>query len=777
MHALKVLEYPAVLDLLAKHCETGLGRALALALSPEFDEDAVWTLQNQTLEAYGLLGADSPPSLVRVVDHRSGLNRSAKGGVLGAKEIYEVGETLRALRTMQQFMASRTERYPILASWTDNFPVYPQLENAISDAVEADGEMKDSASVTLATLRKRKAGAASRILERLQSYVSGKLREYLSDPIYTLRDGRYVLPVKSEHRGKVKGIVHDTSGSGQTVFIEPDDVLALGNQLREIEGAEREEIARILGVLSADVGAVAMETMAAIERSGDLDLVLAKARLGYAMKATPPVRAKSASIKLQGARHPMLEVETVVPVDIEVGGEFNGLLITGPNTGGKTVAIKCVGLCVLMAQTGLLIPARDASFGCFSQVWADIGDEQSIAQSLSTFSGHLKNIASALDGVKEGALVLFDEIGAGTDPAEGASLARALLRRFAKRGARIVASTHYGELKAFAFSEPGFRNAAMEFDSKSLRPTYRLLVGAAGASHALKIAERYGIPTDVLEEAKEELGAQHQDLANMLVQLETSQKQARQAQSVADQRAAELKKLELAAEKKLAEAEEAKKKAHEKAMAMVDDALRDIRLEVMDALDSLKQAGTEKDIAAVRTKLRDVQSKGASIAESLDRERKPAPKQNNNLTKGAAVKIDGYSQTGVLLSEPGNGPVTVQVGPLKLQVPVHKLSVVAATPIASKQRVSQKTVSKAQSATTELNIRGWRAEDAEEALIRFLDDALLGNLHQVRILHGKGEGILRKMTQDYLRRHKGVKRVRDGEPAEGGSGVTVAELQ
>lgn len=779
MHALDVLEYPAILQRLASHCETPLGASLAEGLKPSWQEAEVWVRLEETEEAYQLHADRSVPSLGHVRDLRMAWTRAEKGGVLGGHELFQIGECLAALRNAHAFLKTRQEDAPKLWALVQHFPDESKLESILMSSLESDGEVKDAASPTLATLRKRKAGAAARIQERIQSYVSGKTREYLSDPLYTVRDGRFVIPVKSEHRGKIKGILHDTSGSGQTVYIEPEDVLALGNQLREIEGLEREEIQRILAELSSRVGAVGPQGVPAIEDAAALDLAYAKGRLAYDMEAAMPEKGAPGSIKIDQGRHPMLDQTNVVPVSIEVGTGFEGLLITGPNTGGKTVAIKCVGLFVLMAQTGLFVPARECRLGPFTQVWADIGDEQSIAQSLSTFSGHIRNIAEALGKLKSGALALFDEIGAGTDPAEGAALARAILRAFRDKGARIVASTHYGELKAFAYSEPGFQNAAMEFDVKSLRPTYRLLMGAPGASHALRIAERYGIPQPVIEAAKGELGTQHQDLAAMLENLEQAQRQARAAQGRADQLAAELKRKEEAAAKKLEEADEIRRKASQRATEQIEDTLREIRLQAAEIIDELKKAGgSAQAIEAARAQLKAVQE----IGDEEIKKRKvsdPRPKPNVSaaaIAKGMSVRVEGYSQVGVVLTDPKNGQVQVQLGPLKLNVAVAKLRAEAPT-APTRPRVKQSfTLEKAATAKTEISLRGMKAEDAVDELQRFIDDAILGGIHQARIVHGKGEGILRKIVHDMLKRQRGVTGFRLGEPAEGGDGVTIASF-
>jgi DNA mismatch repair protein MutS2 len=780
MHALRVLEFGAIKERLARHCEMSLSAAAAEDLEPSFDTETVWRSLDETQQAYDLLSRDAPPSLGAVWDLRDALRRAGKGGVLGGAELYQIGDLLASLRSVRQFLSSRSAAYPRLAELTLSFPDAPRLESALHHSLEPSGDVRDAASDALAGLRRRKQSTASKVIERIQSYVSGRTHEFLSDPLYTVRDGRYVLPVKSEHRAKIKGIVHDTSGSGRTVYIEPEDVLQISNQLREIESEERDEIQRILGELSGKVGAVAEETIRAIEDAAKLDLLLAKARFAFALKAGLPERGPEASIEIDGGRHPMLDPATVVPVSLAVGNGFEGLLITGPNTGGKTVGIKCLGLFVLMAQAGLFLPARRVVFGPFSQVWADIGDEQSIQQSLSTFSGHIKNIAAALKGLQPGALALFDELGAGTDPAEGAALAKTILRRFKAIGAKIVASTHYGELKAFAYSEPGFQNAAMEFDQKSLRPTYRLIMGAPGASHALKIAERYGIPSDLIEEAVSELGSQHRDVADMLDKLEQAQRLARQAQGQADRRADELRRMEETAAKKLAEAEESKRKANAQAKELIEETLRSIRLEAAEIFDELKRSGTDaKAMEHARSQLKALQSVGEEEIQRF-RPKESAKRTDTALQKGMAVRVDGYSQPGVLIGDPKEGQVAVQMGPLKLTVAVADVRPDPKAKPEAPRKPKPKSnagLEKSMTATTEIHLRAMRAEDALEELERFIDGAVLGGIHQVRIVHGKGEGILRKLTQDYLRRHPQISNYREGEPAEGGQGVTIATIK
>lgn len=776
MHALDVLEFDLIRKKLAAHCETEVGEAAALELTPVFDSEAVWQLQSLTREGYELLGHQSLPSLGSIRDFREPLRRAERGGVVDGATLYQIGESISAMRSLRMAVQGRKDLAPGLWLICEPLPDLKELESKLRSSLDGSGEVRDEASPELGRLRRQRASRAQKILDRIQAYTSGKNRELLSDPIYTQREGRYVVPLKSENRGKIKGVVHDTSGSGQTLFIEPEEIVQLGNDLRIAEAAEQAEVARILAELSAEVGAHCSEIAFGVEAASDVDLVLGKARLGYEMDAVAPIKSKDASIKIVHGKHPLLDPTSTIPLDLEVGIAFVGVLITGPNTGGKTVAIKTVGLFALMAQSGLMLPASEVRMGCFSQIWADIGDEQSLQQSLSTFSAHIKNIGEAIKGLREGALVLFDEIGAGTDPAEGASLAKAILERLRDGGARIVASTHYGELKVFAYNAEGFTNAAMEFDPKTLRPTYRLIMGAPGASHALKIAERLGIPQQIVEQARQGLGIGEQDVARMIEKLEVSQRHAQKAQGEADRLTARLRQVESEAEKKLEDASHAKREARAQAADALEEALREIRLEATEIFEQLKADASAKSIDAARTKLKQLQETGASRASEF-RPDAPKGKRTVEVARGMSVRIEGYSQAGTVLSDVKDGKVQVQIGVIKMWVETSAL-LPAEEPAAKKAAPRQSLgLQKMTYATTELHLRMMRAEDAEIALEKFIDDAILAGLPSIRIVHGKGEGILRKLTQDHLRRHKGVKSFREAEPSEGGQGATIALLE
>ena len=767
-----MLEFDAVRERLAHACETPLGKAAATGLRPAFRADEAWYLVDLTREAHEALAKHSVPSFARVRDPRQALKRAEKGGVLGGLEIRQIGEALETMRSAKAFLVARREEFPLLYPFSESLPEHRDVEDRILDGLEGDGRVTDAASPALASIRARKKQAGYRIQERIQVYTS-RYRELLSDPIYTVRDGRYVVPLKAENRGKIKGIVHDTSSTGQTLFVEPEDVLQLGNALRELEAEERGEEARILGLFSKSIGRIAVETTGGVEVASQLDLHFSKARMAYDMKGClPRPQPGSAFVAIQGGKHPLLDPDMAVPLDIEVGRGAS-VLITGPNTGGKTVAIKAVGLTVLMAQSGLFPPALDVRLAPFTSVWADIGDEQSLEQSLSTFSGHIKNIAEALRKLEDGALVLLDEIGAGTDPAEGAALAKAILAQMADQGATILASTHYGELKAFAYNVPGFTNAAMEFDPRTLRPTYRLLMGTPGASQALRIAERYGIPTAVVETARESLGSEAQDLALMLERLEAAQRQARLAQSEADRRANALKKDEAVARRKLAEADEIRRTANDKAQAVIEAALREIRLEAARLFDEIKGAGKATD--AARQGLKDLDAAGTELARSFSPKVR-RPKDAPPVRKGAVVRLAGHSQVGHVLDDPKDGKVPVRLGTLKMTVPVASLESVDGAPREIVKARPNIRLAKALSASPEVDLRHLRAEEAVRELERYLDDAALGGLDSVRIVHGKGEGVLRVAVQNALKANRAVAEFRDGDATEGGAGVTVATL-
>jgi DNA mismatch repair protein MutS2 len=776
MHALKVLEFEWIQRYLASHCESPLGHTLALELLPSFEADEVSARLELTRETMRWAGQEAIPSLAPIKDVRIPAIAASKGRTLDPEVLFQIGEALATMRKVKAAIKSKQEDLPKLFELCNALVENQKTEDAVLRSVDSSGEVLDTASTALASLRKTKRNAAKRLTDRIQGYTTGPTREYLSDPIVTQRSGRYVVPVKSEHRGKIRGIVHDTSSSGQTLFVEPQDVLEIGNALREAEVAETAEIERILVSLSSRVGEQGEEISKAVERTGELDLLFAKVRYADQSEAEIAKPAVAGRIRIERGRHPLLDKAIAVPLTLEINDESSGLLITGPNTGGKTVSLKTVGLYILMNQCGMAVPAFRCEIGFFPQVWADIGDEQSLQQSLSTFSGHVKNIAAALQNLKPGAIMLLDEVGAGTDPAEGAALARAILTEIHRRGARVMASTHYGELKIFASETPGFINCSMEFDLKSLSPTYNLLIGTPGSSHALKIAERYGMPKSVIERAKDDQGVQAASISKMLEDLENAQRRAQKAQSEADRLANKLREVEQAAEDKLYEAEEIRRNARQRLTDKVDEEMRQVRLEVQDLLTKLKKGG-QTDSGQVREKLQNLSQRGQKVADKFRPETPPKPKQTAEIVRGSNVRVRGYSQIGVVLEHPKDGKAMIQVGAMKITVKLLDLELEQKAPEKAKL-VARKSLQleKASTITNEIDLRGVRAEEAAESLDRYLDELVLAGAGQVRILHGKGEGILRKVTREVAASHRSVKSFRDGEATEGGQGVTVILL-
>ena len=779
MHALQVLEFDALRMQLESCCETSIGKSFARSLVPDFEPETLERLQNLTYESYQLLEKKDAPFLGDIFDFEQQLDLAARGSILEGETLFQIGLTLQKMRLLRGYLFSFSKISPYLCKIGEPLPEFKDIEHQIETSLFESGEVKDTASHELSTLRRKKISQVQKIIERVHRYLTGSSREWLSDPIYTLRDGRYVLPLKLEHRGKIKGILHDTSSSGQTLYIEPNDIVELGNRLREIESLERTEILQILQSISKNVGKHATVIQNGTHIAGKLDLLFAKARFGMEMKGTFPILIKGSHISILKGRHPLLDPQKAVPLDLKLGLDFDALLLTGPNTGGKTVAIKTLGLFVLMAQCGMMLPAEEVKLGSFSEVWADIGDEQSLEQSLSTFSGHIRNISKALKSVKPGALVLLDEIGAGTDPDEGAALAKAILLEFQTKGAKMMASTHYGELKIFASHTEGFINAAMEFNLKTLSPSYQLHIGAVGASYGLRIAERCGIENAIIKTAQSMLGKEQQNLSEVFKNLEQSQRLARQAQSQADRLAARLMEVEQRAKKQFEQAKELEQTARAKAAEALKAGLREIRVEAESIFEELRKKPSQKVIEHQRQELKESLQKGESLIESFQRPpQAQIPKEQ--IEKGAIVQIQKFPQKGTVLELLKGDIAIVQIGNLKLKVDLEEIVSVESikeTLAPRGPKTASLALEKTLHAPSEIHLRKMRVEEALEALEKFVDDALLAGLPSIRIVHGKGEGVLRSVVHDYLRKNTNVKNFREGLHSEGGSGVTIAFLK
>lgn len=755
VHALDVLEFGLVREAVAQQCETVPGKERATALRPAFSPERVPELIAETAAARELI-AGSDISLRGVHDVAATVARAAKGGVCDGEDLWRVGSLLlvaeQARKKSQGHLPSLAQQIADLAD----------LGQKLDRTLESDGQVKDEADAKLADARAEIKRSSDRVQGRLQAHLKPPRRDLLSDPIITTRSGRSVLPLKAENRGKIKGIIHDASASGQTIFVEPEDVVEAGNSLRQAEAKAKAEELRILRSLSEAIGQNAEQIMQTAAALAELDLILGRARL-------PGVLAKiegEARLLIEEGTHPALDPEEAVPLSLALGDEHEAILITGPNTGGKTVALKTVGLFAAMIQAGCPVPAKTATLGPFSQLWADIGDEQSMQQSLSTFSSHIKNIAEALDRLKPGALVVMDEIGAGTDPREGAALGRALLLAFQRGGARLMASTHYGELKAFADSADGFVNASMSFDRKSLRPTYELRVGVPGGSHALAIAARYGIQQEIVDEAEAGFTQQEQDLGEMITRLEQAEKLARSAQGRADRTAEKLKHAQAEAEEKERDARQAKQSAREEARKEFQEELAALKKELHESLTEM-----ESDLS--QATVQETKKQTVAAIEEVQKETAPAPpKPVAAITKGMSVRVTHLNKLGQVMEEPAKGKALVQVGPMRMQLDLHQLE-----PFQQKSVKRQASTTAKGGAPKELQLRRMRAEEAIEALDEFLDSAVLAGHGQVRIVHGKGGGVLRQITQDTLRAHPQVDSFRLGGPGEGGDGATVAVMK
>ncbi len=788
----RALELDKILDLLASQavCADAADAARALRPSPHLTE--VRERLDDTDAAFSLMAKFGAPSFGGATNVASALRRAAAGASLSLGELLRIAATLRVIRSLTEWHAHcegvttcLDERFSLL-----NPNRY--LEDKIRTAIVSEDEISDHASTALADIRRRMRAASSRVREQLDKLIhSPQSQKLLQDPVVTIRGGRFVVPVKAEHRGDVPGLVHDTSASGATVFIEPLGAVEANNELKLWESREAAECERIVQELSAEAGSFADAIVQDYAVLVELDLIFAKARLAYAMKATRPTVSEDGRICLRRARHPLIAADRVVPIDVELGVGFDTLVITGPNTGGKTVTLKTLGLLTLMVACGLLPPVSDgSSFTVFRTVLADIGDEQSIEQSLSTFSAHTTNIIRILQEADERCLVLLDELGAGTDPVEGAALATAVLEQLRRQGARIAATTHYAELKAYALQTDGVENGSCEFDVASLRPTYRLLVGIPGRSNAFAISERLGMPPSVVTHARTLVSGEDRRLEEVMATLEEKKLALETALQTAQQAAADATAAKTAAEKQLADWERRREKewdtAREQARLLVERARRDTEA-LMEELDALRRQKEEADFvrkaASARSQLRHRLNR---LEDTID---PVTERQTNNyrlprpLQVGDDVLLVDLDKPAVVLSLPDSGDtVEVQAGIIRTRVPLTSLRLLEKKqkpqpPSTGRRRTSENLSRSARSARTELDLRGQTIEEALNEVDKFLDDARLAGLQRLTIIHGKGTGALRAAVQAHLRACPGVDSFRLGLYGEGETGVTVVTMK
>lgn len=790
--ALRVLEYPKIIEKLVQYAGSQPGKELCRYLTPSSDIMEIRRMQRETTDAVSRLCRRGGVSFSGLSDIRASLIRLEIGSSLNIDELLKVCRLLETTSRVKAWSRSENREEMPQDSLEEMFsglqPLTP-LCNEIRHCIISEEEISDDASPGLRQVRRAMKLTNEKIRSQLASYVNGSSRIYLQDAVITQRNGRFCIPVKAEHRGQIPGMIHDQSSSGSTLFVEPMSVVKLNNDLRELEIREEKEIEIVLANLSSLVAEQSEPINSDILLLTELDFIFARALLSRSYNGTEPEFNEEGRVRIKKGRHPLLDAKKVIPVDIRIGDDFTLLVISGPNTGGKTVSLKTVGLFTLLGQAGLHIPASDHSeLAIFHEVYADIGDEQSIEQSLSTFSSHMTNIVSFWEQADERSLVLFDELGAGTDPTEGAALAIAILSNLHRRGIRTIATTHYSELKIFALSTPGVENGCCEFNVETLRPTYRLLIGVPGKSNAFAISEKLGLPDYVIEEAKGHLRQQDEDFEDVIADLESSRVEIEQEQQEIARYRQEIEDLKnrLARKEERLEAnrDAILQKAREEAQAV----LREAKSYADETIRNFNKLGKDSDgsrkMEQERTRLREKMS-GLEKDMGLKNAKKPKKELSaSDLRIGDSVKVLSMNLKGTVSTKPdAKGNLFVQMGILRSQVNIKDLEKISdeqtdkyvKTPRSGSG--SKVKMAKSYSISSEVNLIGKTVDEAMVELDKYLDDAYLAHLSPVRIVHGKGSGILRKAVHQYLRRQKHVASYRLGEYGEGDSGVTIVDFK
>ena len=789
--SLRTLELPRVLELLSEQAVSAEAKQRALRIRPETEPEEVLRLLDQTDAARNLIGLRGSPSFSGVKPVAEALDRADRGGALNTRELLTIADLLTAARRAKEYFndeaAEKTAIDPLFLSLHGN----RFLEEKIKRAIPDEDTIADAASTELADIRRhmRAAQAKSRqILQRIISSPSyGKI---LQETIITQRDGRFVVPVKAEHKGDLPGLVHDISSTGATLFVEPMGVVQANNEYIELQAKEQKEIDRILAEFSAEAAAHREDIQWDYDTLVHLDLIFARGQLSYKMNAVRPEIRRDGAIHLRKARHPLLDPRTAVPIDIELGDTFDTLVITGPNTGGKTVTLKTLGLLTLMTQCGLHIPAGDRSaVSVYERVLADIGDEQSIEQSLSTFSAHMVNIVEILKEADRRSLVLFDELGAGTDPVEGAALAIAVIQHVRRLGARVAATTHYAELKTFAMTTAGVENASCEFDVETLAPTYRLLIGIPGKSNAFAISRRLGLPEDVITAAQEQMSGESVRFEDILTQLEEKRQALEKREQEADRLLRQREEDARKAREFRDQMERAKDNARSRGEAEAKRILRDARAaadQVFQELSDMRKAQAKADRALneneARAALRRQLNEAEEAVSKRDARQEPIPKPSRPIRAGDLVEFPGVRQPAEVVSVGKDGTLQLKAGILKMKAKADEVRLIEDDERAARKKTPAVTIRQnadralRASAARELDIRGMETLEAESVVDNFISAAVMGKLDEVTIIHGKGTGALRKAVHDILRRNKAVKSFRLGVYGEGESGVTVVTL-
>ena len=784
--ALHTLEYDKMVQKLTGYAVSPMAKERAAALKPSSAMSDIILWQQETSEATSMVLRKGSPSFGGFREIRPQLKRAAMAGMLSIAELMAMGEFAYVCRKVKNYAKkeNKIEVYDRLDEYFDLIMPLDTLENEISRCILSETEIADTASAGLLSVRKEIKISNDRVKDHLNGVInSSAYRNMLQDFVITIRNDRYCVPVKAEYRSSFPGMIHDQSNTGSTLFMEPMSVVQLNNRIKELQAKEKEEIEKILLMLSDLVTANAITIEGNLELLTQLDFIFAKAALSLSMGGTQPLFNTKGYVHIQKGRHPLLDPKTVVPTDIYLGKDFTTLLITGPNTGGKTVALKTLGLFCLMGQAGLHIPAFDHSqLAVFDNIFADIGDEQSIEQSLSTFSAHMTNIVKVMDEVTDHSLVLFDELGAGTDPTEGAALAIAIIQALLERKIRTAVTTHYSELKVFALTTAGVENACCEFSVETLRPTYRLLIGIPGKSNAFAISKRLGLQEYILESARSFISQDEAKFEDVITDLEISKKSVKIEQERAEQYRREAEELKKEVERQKEKTREQK----EKILARAREEAKQIYAQAKEEADSIvkemnrqaKEAGNKNKVLEQRQKLNE---KLSSVQQDFVKSKKMKPnhKAPENLKPGDRVYVISFDQNGEAISAPDrNKEVMVQMGAMKLKVPVAELMLDDTPRPKEKQKQPPKAkLSKSQFISAEIDCRGQLVDEAIANIDKYIDDAYLSGLKQVVIIHGKGTGALRTGVQNYLKLNSHVKSYRPGTFGEGEAGVTVVELK
>ncbi len=791
--SIKLLEFDKIRQMLCDCARTEGARAAALELMPESDLVRVLNMQRRTTDAKKIAAEKGQPPFGGVKDIAPHCERAEKGAMLTQRELLDVADILRTSRVLLDYSRTNRRFETVLDEVFERLIPDKKLEDKIRTAIISEDTLADDASPELYNIRRKIRQTTAKVRDILAKYTTGAYSKSLQENIVTIRNGRFVVPVKAECKNDIKGLVHDASATGATLFIEPLAVVDANNEIRELEAKEKHEIERILYDLSSEVAAISDKIRYNGANIDELAFVFACAELSFRMNATQPkLSSDDRRTELRRARHPLIPKEKVVPVNIRLGGDFDTLVITGPNTGGKTVTLKTLGLFAIMAQSGLHIPCDDNStVPIYGRVLVDLGDEQSIEQSLSTFSSHMVNIVSIVDDLRDDALVLFDELGVGTDPIEGAALAIAVISEVRAAGAICAATTHYAELKAYALNTPGVKNASCEFDIETLRPTYKLTIGTPGRSNALAISERLGLPKHIIDRALAEVSSDDRRFEDVIDKLEAARIDAERYREEAENMRREYEKFKTEAEtkirEKIASAEKEVERAQKKAAEMVEGA-RISSEYVFSQLDKVRKArdserlGEELDAARkkVREHMKANEEKYNPVDENIDEEYVlPRP-----LKKGDAVYLMNISQEGVLLTDPDrSGNVSVQIGPVRTKTKVKNLKLMDDVITVTDSQGNKKTVKEfakttvSRTCTDEIDLRGMTGDEAWYEVDRYLDEVQMAGLRTVRLIHGKGTGALRAALWDKLRRESRIANFRIGQYGEGDGGVTIVEMK